>query len=160
MSEAKETRKPTPIRNGDILILNRVLYTMQAISATEEKRMWQQDRLWHITRTITGMPGGGGEDGGYEKHFAAIGEIEEKYERELSEYDKELHEAEAVLNAIPSRELRTFVTMLYVLHIPQREIMAGLNMRRKTFEGLRRSIEQAISMKSVIWPDRYTLRTR
>lgn len=158
MSETRETREPIKIRNRDVLLLSRVLYTMQAISATEEKRLWQQDRLWHITQKITGMPGGGGEPSGLDKHFAAIGEIEERYEMELSNYDDALQTAEAILNAIPSPTLRTFVTMLYVLNIPNREIMTRLNMRRKTFDGLRRSIEQAQDMKSVIWPERFTLK--
>ena len=158
MSETRGTREPIKIRNRDVLLLSRVLYTMQAVSATEEKRLWQQDRLWHITQKIIGMPGGGGEPSGLDKHFAAIAEIEERYEQELSDYDDALQTAEAILNAIPSPKLRTFVTMLYVLNIPNREIMTRLNMRRKTFDGLRRSIEQAQDMKSVIWHERFTLK--
>ena len=157
MDEAKGIREPVRIRNEDVLLLSRVLYTMQDVSATEEKRMWQQDRLWNVTRRITGMPGGQGEPSGLDRHFAEIVEIEEQYEKELAEYCETLRRAEGILNAIPNRTMRTFVTMMYVLDIPHNEIMTRLNMRRRTFEGLRRAIEQAKDMKSVIWPERFTL---
>ena len=65
--------EPVKVRNRDIILLSRVLYTMQDVSATEQKRMWQQDRLWNITQKITGMPGGHGEPKGLDASFAAIG---------------------------------------------------------------------------------------
>ena len=154
-NEAKSQREPSVVRNRDIIPLSRVLYTMQDVSATEQKRMWAQDRLWNITQKITGMPGGHGEPKGLDASFAAIGEIEEKYESECAEYTKELKEAEAILNAIPSRTMRTFVTMRYLLDMSRKEIMARLNLKRWRYEEMCETIEQAEDMAHVDWKERY-----
>lgn len=157
MSETRDRRKPVPIRNRDILILSRVLYTMQDVNTTEQKRLWQQDRLWNMTQKITGMPGGHSAPGGLDAHFAAISEIEETYKTECAEYIRELKEAEGILNAIPSRTMRTFVTMKYVMDMSRKEIMNRLNMRRRQYDRLSESIEQAQDMAHVEWPERYML---
>ena len=73
------TERQVRVRNKDIIILSRVLYAMQDVSTTEQKRAWQQDRLWNITQKITGMPSGRGEPSGLDHTFAAISEIEERY---------------------------------------------------------------------------------
>lgn len=148
---------PTLIRNRDIMLLARVLYTMQDVRATERKRLWQQDRLWNITQKITGMPGGGGKAGGLEDHFGEIAEMEERYAAECAQYIRELKQAEAILNGIENRELRTFVTLKYVMNTPNAEIMSQLNMGRRAFERATRSIEQAQDMAHVRWDKRYIL---
>lgn len=156
--ERKPAREPVKIRNRDIPLLSRVLYIMQGVSATEQIRQWQQDRLWNITQKITGLPGGGGVPGGYEKNFSAIGEIEEKYATQCDEYTQEMQEAEAVLNAIKSETMRIFVMMKYVLHIPDRRIMRELNIRRWKLDKISRAIEEAESMDKVVWSERYALK--
>lgn len=156
-NDEKRAREPVPIKNRDIILLSRVLYTMQDVSATEVKRMWQQDRLWNITQKITGLPGGNGLPKGLDANFAAIGEIEEKYAEECKEYVKELQEAENILNGIPSRTMRTFVTMKYLLDMPDKKIMAELNIKRWRLESMKKSIEQAPNMASVKWQERYML---
>ena len=108
--------------------------------------MWQQDRLWNITQKITGMPGGRGEPSGLDRSFAEISAIEERYETECAEYVEELKRAEAILNGISSRTMRTFVTMRYVLGMGNREIMARLNMKRFRYDGLCKLIEDAPDM--------------
>lgn len=155
--EQKPAREPQKVRNRDIPPLSRVLYMMQGVSATEQIRQWQQDRLWNITQKITGLPGGGGVPGGYEKNFAAIGEIEEKYAAQCNEYTEEMQEAEKILNAIASPTMRTFVMMKYVLHIPDRKIMRELNIRRWKLDKMSKAIEEAESMDQVTWRERYTL---
>ena len=147
-----QIRKP---RNRDIPLLTRVLYTMQALSATEQKRMMQQDRLFSITQKITGMPGGHGEPKGYEAAFAAICEIEEQYEGELAAYTQELKDAEGILNAIQSRTMRTFVTMRYLIHMTRKEIMDSLNLKRWRYEEMLGSIERAEDMAHVRWEEPY-----
>ena len=156
MSETR-TRAPAPVRNRDIPLLSRVLYTMQDVTATEKKRLWMQDRLWNVTQKITGMPGGHGEPKGLDATFAVISEIEEKYARECAQYLMELKEAEAILNAIPSRTMRAFVTMRYVLDMSRREIMRELNLKRWKYEELCARVEQAQDMAHVDWPERYML---
>lgn len=156
--ERKPAREPVKIRNRDIPLLSRVLYIMQGVSATEQIRQWQQDRLWNITQKITGLPGGGGVPGGYEKNFSAIGEIEERFASQCDEYTQEMQEAEAVLNAITSETMRIFVIMKYVLHIPDRRIMRELNIRRWKLDKMSRAIEEAESMDKVVWNERYALK--
>ena len=158
MDEKKVTKGPKPIRNKDILTLSHVLYAMQDVSITEQKRLWLQDRLWNMTQKLTGMPGGRGESNGLDAPFAAIGEMEERYRAELPECLRELQEAEDILNAIPIREMRTFVTMKYVLDMTRKEIMSKLNMRRWQYDRLCESIEQSQDMAHVAWPERYILR--
>lgn len=150
MNEKRERDGKTPVKvkNRDVLLLARVLYTMQDVRATERKRLWQQDRLWNVTQKITGMPGGRGETGGLERHFEAITEIEERYEAEFAEYVEELQRAEAILNGIESRTMRTFVTMRYVLAMQNREIMDNLNLKRRRFEFLCRLIENEPDMQA------------
>ncbi|MBR6839386.1 MAG: DUF1492 domain-containing protein, partial [Oscillospiraceae bacterium] len=104
-----------------------------------------------MTQKITGMPGGHSGPSGLDARFAAISEIEEKYEAECGEYIRELKEAEAILNAIPSRTMRTFVTMKYVMGMSRKEIMSRLNMRRWQYDKLCESIEQAQDMVHVEW---------
>jgi len=144
------------VRNQDIPILANVLTMMQGVSATEQIRLWQQDRLWNMTQKITGLPGGGGIPGGYEKNFAAIGEIEERYAAQCEEYTKALQEAEAILNAIPSQTMRVFVTLKYVMDIPDKKIMRELNIGRRRLETMRRAVESAERMDKVKWSERYT----
>ena len=157
MDETRGTREPVPIMNRDIPILTRVLFTMQDVRNTERRRQWQQDRLWAMTQKLTGMPGGHGKPDGLDAQFAAISEIEERYARECAEYVKELSEAEAILNAIPSRTMRAFVTMRYVLNMGRKEIMAQLNLKRWKYDDMCLRIEQAQDMEHVDWPERYIL---
>lgn len=140
------TERQVTVKNKDIISLSSVLYAMQDVSATERKRMWQQDRLWNITQKLTGMPGGHSEPSGLDRSFAAISEIEERYERECADYVRELKRAEEILNAIPSRTMRTFVTMRYVLGMGNKEIMGRLNMKRFRYDSLCRMIENAPDM--------------
>ena len=146
MESKDRTERQVTVRNRDIMLLSRVLYAMQDVSCTERKRMWQQDRLWNITQKITGMPGGRGEPSGLDRSFAEISAIEERYETECAEYVEELKRAEAILNGIPSRTMRTFVTMRYVLGMANREIMGRLNMKRFRYDGLCKLIEDAPDM--------------
>lgn len=151
--DGKAAKKPVKIRNRDIHLLSVVLYTMQDVSATEQKRMWQQDRLWNMTQRITGLPGGSHVPSGYDANFAEIGEIEEKYAEELDKYTEELAAAERILNSIKSRTMRTFVTMKYVLHMPDKAIMRELNIRRWRYESMREAVEDAESMDKVRWSE-------
>lgn len=156
--EQKAMQRAIPIRNRDILLLVRVLYTMQDVHATEQRRMWMQDRLWNITQKITGMPGGHGAPGSLDANFAEICEMEEKYSEKCAKFMRELNEAEAIINAIPSRTMQTFVVMKYIMDVGNREIMERLNLKRWKFEKICTSIEQAEDMAHVNWDERYILK--
>lgn len=146
------------IRNRDIVTLSNVLYAMQDVSMTEERRMWLQDRLTSMSQQITGMPRGGGPTGGMEEKFAIIDELEEKYAKENSAFLEELRKAETILNSIGSRKMRTFVVMRYVMGIGNAEIQEKLCMKRRRFEQLCKLIEQAPNMGKVKWPEGYRLK--
>jgi len=162
---AEDRRKETApeeeqrsIRNRDIMLLSRILYTIQDVSITEQMRSWQQDRLFNMTQRITGMPGGGGQPTGLEEKLATIGELEEKYSKQCTKYLRTLKDAEIILNGIENPQLRTFVIMRYVLGMENSRIMTELNMKRRRFEQACKAIEQAPDMAHVGWPDRFVLK--
>lgn len=144
--ENRTEKQAIQVKNKDIITLSRVLYAMLDVTTTEQKRLWQQDRLWNMTRRLTGMPGGHGEPAGLDRSFAAISEIEERYGRECDDYVRELNEAEDILNAIQSPNMRAFVTARYVLGMGNKEIMGRLNMKRFRYDSLCRMIEEAPDM--------------
>lgn len=150
-----KTERQVTVKNRDIITLSRVLYAMLDVSATEKKRLWAQDRLWNMTQKLTGMPGGHSEPSGLDRSFAAISDIEERYERECAGFVNELKRAEEILNAIPNPNMRTFVTARYVLGMGNKEIMARLNMKRFRYESLCRMIEAAPDMRAAVdkWDD-------
>lgn len=157
-AERREEEGTRAIRNRDIYLLSHVLYTIQDVSATEQLRQWQQDRLYSMTQRITGMPGGGGQPSGLDEKMATIGELEEKYAKECATYLKELEKAEEILNSIRSRTMRTFVMQKYVLGMGDTYIQNRLNMKRRKYEQARKAIEQAPDMAHVKWEEPYRLK--
>ena len=148
---------PVVVKNKDIIILAQVLYIMQDVCNAERRRVWQQERLYNITQHYSGMPGGPGVPVGLDATFAAIAEIDEQHAEKCAEYVKDLKAAEAILNRIGSRSMRTFVEMKYVMDIPNQEIMRALNMTDYYFRQARQAIEQAEDMAHVDWKERYVL---
>lgn len=92
---------------------------------------------------------------GFDAAFAAIDGINEEHCEQIAAYTRELKAAEKIINSIPSRTMRTFVTMLYVDQIPAATVQRELNMTRRGFENARNAIEQARDMESVVWRERY-----
>ena len=154
----QETDDTRAIRNQDIITLSNVLYAMQDVSMTEQKRMWLQDRLFSMSQRITGMPGGGGPKGGMEEKFAIIDELEEKYTKENDAFLQELHKAEEILNSIKSRKMRTFVMKKYVFGSSNAEIQNDFSLKRRKYEQICKAIEQAPDMAHVKWAEPYMLK--
>lgn len=148
-------QKPRIIKNRDIPLLARVLYVMQDVCSLEKRCEWQRDRMFSITQNLSGMPGGKGMPTGFDAAFAAIDGINEEHCEQIAAYTRELKAAEKIINSIPSRTMRTFVTMLYVDQIPAATVQRELNMTRRGFENARNAIEQARDMESVVWRERY-----
>ena len=153
----KAGRGPVAIRNKDIPLLTDILSTMQLVNETERRLDWQHDRMLSINQHISGMPGGGSLPKGLEDALAKLEEAGEAHEARIREYLCELREAERVLNGIPSRSMRTFVVMKYVMDAPDAEIRRELNMTEWGFGRARRAVEQAENMASVVWRERYIL---
>ena len=152
---AAEEKRPIVIRNRDITILQRVIYVMQEIRALEARRLWQKDRMQNITQHLSGMPRGGSGPTGLDAAFAALDELEEEHKERVKEYARELKAAERIINEIPNRNMRIFVTMMYVENIPPGKVRSELNMTERGFRTARHVVEQAEDMASVRWRDRY-----
>lgn len=158
MPKRMENGKEIEVNNADIIALQRVFYAMQDVCATEERRMWEEDRMLAITQRLTRMGGGsGGVPGGIDAGLAAIEEAESKHSVRLIEYKKELQRAEEILNGISNPNMRTFVVLLYVHMLPGEEVRKRLNMTDYGFKRARRMIEQAPDMASAEWTDKYIL---
>ena len=155
--QRKEPKEPKPriIKNRDIPILDRVLYVMQAVCSLEKRKEWQQDRMYKITQTVSGMPGGGSQPTGFDAAYAALDELNIEHCEKIRTYRRELKEAEKILNGISSLKMRTFVVMLYVDQLPDIAVRRELNMTEYGFNRARDSIEQAESMEAVKWHERY-----
>lgn len=152
----KEIR-PVVIRNRDILLLADVLSIMQEICQIEQWRDWQRDRMLNITQHLTGMPGGGGTPKGLDEAFALLSELDEEHEQRCKDYVRQLKAAQKILNGIESRSMRAFVTMKYVMDVPDAQIREELNMTRTGFNRARRCVESAECMAMVKWHERYIL---
>ena len=159
-SSEKRRISPTPqtavnpnqsVANRDIPLLMQIYYIMQEVESLEMRSQWQYDRLYSITKRITGMPGGGGLPQGIDATLAALEEINEQYAEQIRTYTAQLKAAERILNGIPSETMRAFVRMYYVDRIKKADIMRELDMTEWGFNRARRSVEQADCMANVIW---------
>lgn len=148
-------REPVVIRNRDIPLLADILPTMQLVCEAERRLDWQHDRMLSINQHISGMPGGGGLPKGLEDAFCMLEEAGALQEERVKEYICELREAERILNGIPSRAMRTFVVMKYVMDAPDAEIRRELNMTEWGFNRAKKSVEEAENMASVKWLEKY-----
>lgn len=155
MKGKERTQEPRIIKNRDIPLLSRVLCVMQDVCSLEKRCEWQRDRMFSITQNLSGMPGGKGMPTGFDAAFAAIDGINEEHREQIAAYTRELKAAEKIINSIPSRTMRTFVTMLYIENIPAVTVQRELNMTRRGFENARNAVEQAQDMASVVWRERY-----
>lgn len=152
----KEIR-PVVIHNRDIPLLADILPIMQEICQIEQRRDWQRDRMLNITQHLTGMPGGGGMPKGLDEAFALLSELDEEHEQRCKDYVRQLKAAQKILNGIESRSMRAFVTMKYVMEVPDAQIREELNMTRTGFNRARRCVESAECMAMVKWHERYIL---
>ena len=152
----EKIKEPVKIRNKDIPLLADVLCIMQEIRQLEERREWQQGRLYNITQHLTGMPGGG-NPAGMDGVFAILSEIDEEHKQRCEEYVRQIKKAQKILNSIETRSMRTFVLMKYVMDTPDTEIRKELNMTRRGFDRARKAVETAPCMAAVKWQERYIL---
>ena len=150
----EESRK---VNNQDILLLTRIFYILKEAESVERRGEWTYDRLYNITRRMTGMPIGGGNAPGMDGTLAEVEELNRIYGDRLQECVKALRDAERILNGIESQTMRTFVQMYYIDDISKAEIMRELNMTEWKFNQARKKIEEAESMKTVAWKEKYCM---
>lgn len=154
---AERERRPIEVRNRDIPLLCDIPCIMQEIRQIEERREWQRDRMTNISQHLTGMPGGGGLPRGLDDAFARLAEIDEEHEMRCREYARQLRKAQTILNGLESRTMRVFVTMKYIMDVPDVSIRDALNMTRRGFDRARRAVEEAECMARVKWQERYII---
>lgn len=148
--------EPIKVRNKDIPLLADIFYIMQEIKQIEQRREWQQERMFNITQHLTGMPGGGTPKG-LDEAFALLAEIDDEHKQKCKDYARQLRKAQRILNGIESRSMRAFVVMKYVMDAPDTEIMRELNMTKHGFYRARAAVEDAACMAAVKWQERYIL---
>lgn len=156
LKRVAENGKEVEVQNRDILVLQRIFYAMQDVCAMEERCQWVEDRLYKITQTLSSQPGGG-ERKTFADNLASMEKSESAYKASLRRYQKELEEAEAILAGISNPNMRTFVTLVYVLMLSGEEVRKRLNMTEYAFKRARKAIESADNMASVVWVDKYVL---
>ena len=152
--EQEESRK---VRNKDIPLLTQIFYILKEAESVERRGEWTYERLFNITRRMTGMPIGGGNAPGMDGTLAEVEELNRIYGDRLQECVKALKDAERILNGIESQTMRTFVQMYYIDDISKAEIMRELNMTEWKFNKARENIENAENMKKVVWKEKFCI---
>lgn len=152
--EQEEGRR---VRNQDIPLLTQIFYILKEAESVERRGEWTYERLFNITRRMTGMPIGGGNAQGMDGTLAEVEELNRIYGDRLQECVKALKDAERILNGIESQTMRTFVQMYYIDDISKAEIMRELNMTEWKFNKARENIENAENMKKVVWKEKFCI---
>ena len=152
----EESTAPSETRNKDIPLLASTLSLMKSVEMIEERREWQNSRMYNITQHLTGMPGNHSVHG-LDDAFAVLSEMDSEHQKLCIEYVRRLKKIQKILNGIESQTMRTFVTMKYVMNISDAEIRKELNMTRRGFDRAKNSIESASRMSTVKWQERYIL---
>ena len=145
------------VRNQDIPLLTQIFYILKEAESVERRGEWTYERLFNITRRMTGMPIGGGNAPGMDGTLAEVEELNRIYGDRLQECVKALKDAERILNGIESQTMRTFVQMYYIDDISKAEIMRELNMTEWKFNKARENIENAENMKKVVWKEKFCI---
>ena len=153
----EHAKEPVKVKNRDIPVLVNILSVMQLINVTERRRDWQKERLYNITQHLTGMPHSGQLPTGFDAVFAAMSELDKEHEAECSQYVHELRTAQRILNRIESRTMRAFVTLKYVMDVPDTDIMRELGMTKHGFYRAKNTVESAENMERVIWREKFIL---
>ena len=158
MDKQRFTEDATEINNTDIIMLNNIWCTMCDITNLEERRAWQEGRLYHITQQISNGHGGGGSPKGMDETFAELAGLDAEHEETCKIYVADMREAQKILDNIKNPKMKTFVVMMYVMNRPYSEIRQELNMTRRSFDAAKKAVEEAHCMDEVNWKEKYILR--
>lgn len=156
---AQGIQKPRMIRNKDIPLICDIRAMMHEIESLEKRREWQHDRMYNITRRLTGMPGGRGLPRGLDAVLASLSEMDEEYADQIAEYTRRVQKAQRILRNIQNETMRAFVMAYYADGKSKTTIMREMRMTEWGFNRARDSIEQAANMQEVIWHEKYVFLT-
>ncbi|MCE5343335.1 MAG: DUF1492 domain-containing protein, partial [Eubacteriales bacterium] len=151
--ENRQADGNTPIRNKDIPLLRRVVAAMQEVCLGEERIQWLHDRMTFITQRFSQTPGCGGQPMGFDSALASLDDMSDAHRKKVKDCLRELQQAERIINDIPNPNMRTFVTMLYMMELPPAQVRSELNMSKWKYQHVRETVERARDMKSVRWND-------
>ena len=140
-------------KNRDLDALEGIFDTLNEAVSMEKRSEWTYDRLYVITRRMTGMPISGGNAPGMDGILAEVEDLCQIYSDKLKQSAKALKKAEKILNGIEHQRMRVFVQMLYIDKVPKAEIMREMDMTEYSFNKCREKVEQAENMRTAIWPE-------
>lgn len=150
-----EKMQSRTVKNKDIPLIQEIPYLKQMITSLEQRRQWERSRTENINQHLSSTPGGGGTKRTLDDALAKMEDIAEDHGNLLKQYEKRLRKAERIINAIPSVQMRTFVTMMYLDQVRDTAVQEVLHMSRWSFENARNAVESAESMDDVKWSDKY-----
>jgi len=142
------------VKNRDVVLLCRVLPTMQLVCSLEKRSLWQRERMYKITAQLSGTPRGGQGPMGIDGALAALEGAQERCEEAIKNYVRSLRAAEKIVNGIESPLMRAFVVMYYMDNMSASVVQRELNMTRRGFERARTAIEEAPDMARVVWREK------
>lgn len=160
MDKQRFTEDATEINNTDIIMLSNIWCTMCDITNLEERRAWQEGRLYHITQQISNGHGSGGSPKGMDETFAELAGLDAEHEEACKIYVADMREAQKILDNIKNPKMKTFVVMMYVMNRPYSEIRQELNMTRRSFDAAKKAVEEACCMDAVEWKEKYVLKEK
>ncbi len=146
------------IRNRDIPLIWDLNAYREDVKRLKERTEWLRDQLYSITRSISGMPHGGGGGKGYDDILVRISEAEDRYAETVAMYTRQIRRAERIMRSIESESMRLFVRMYYMDHEDKKAVMARMKMTDWGFRTARDNIEQAESMSAVRWKEKFILK--
>jgi hypothetical protein len=141
-------------KNRDAELMEGIFDLMNETVSVEKRSEWTYERMFSITRKMTGMPGGGGNAPGMDGMLAEVEELNGFYGEKLKRCLAMLRKAERVLNGIENQRMRTFVQMVYIDRAAKGKVMKDMEMSEYMFEKCVERIEVAESMRKVKWPER------
>lgn len=145
------------IRNRDVILIWEIHDIKNEIESMEGRKSWLNDRMYFITRWVSGMPGGGSGKSGFADIMAQIAEADERYIETMKLLNRKRRKAERILKSIICQSMRTFVTMYYMDHAEKKTVMEKMRMTEWGFRRARESIESAVSMAAVTWKEKIIL---
>lgn len=151
-----ETRKE--INNRDIAVLGEVMALMHEVKRLENQLLTQRESMFHITQKLNDMPTGKGMHRGIDDLLARYNELELRLLDTQTEHMDKLKQQQRIIDGIESVRMRAFVCMVYVENCSKADVMRELQMSDWQYRSARDSVEQASSMRTVVWREKYMLK--
>lgn len=157
MGQEKREARVYTIRNVDALALTQVRIMKQELKITELKRAELRALHRRAVRACEGDVSAADAISDVDAVHKKLAENEALYARRIEACAKAIRDAEETLARIENPGMRLFVTLLYERGETHKYVMAKLGLSRRSFEKLRKTVEDAPDMASVVWADKWVL---